>query len=306
MKFILEHIDFKENIRMDRQEKQCTTTGQIYCMNKIIVNLGNFKLDEIPLHRGTLNIGRAPDNDISLADPATSSRHAKIVTIFASSFIQDLNSTNGTIVNGRKIVRHTLHNGDVVSIGNLHLMFQTDSNNVAETAKKTIMIDKHKLKSLMKDQETPASKRGYKKKKNKKNRRQEKSPKAGTERNDITPLSVKKPEDASIPTLEEALPLSELRNNLSMPVSQPPLEADATLPDEDTLLEDEEIVLETISHLDDTLSLVEPGSEPEPDEEEIKAMLLGDNVDGRATVLFKYAIAISVVALTVLLLYIFL
>jgi len=182
-------------------------------MNKIIVNLGNFKLDEIPLNRGSLNIGRAEDNDISLADAATSSHHAKIVTIFTSSFIQDLNSTNGTIVNGRKVVRHTLHHGDVISIGNLQLLFKSDAKDNANVTGNTALVNKDKLKSINKT--SPEL--------------QENDVDSSATNEELSGFSISEPSstantvkinntkqnipESMIPLLEETLPLDELRKN---------------------------------------------------------------------------------------------
>ena len=92
-------------------------------MNKITVNKDTFKLDEYQLEHGVITIGRAADNDIHLDDPALSSHHAKIVTVLTASHIEDLNSSNGTYVNGQTIVEHTLHSGDVITLGNFLLVF---------------------------------------------------------------------------------------------------------------------------------------------------------------------------------------
>jgi len=189
-------------------------------MNKIIVNLGNFKLDEIPLNRGSLSIGRADDNDISLADAATSSYHAKIVTIFTSSFIQDLNSTNGTIVNGRKVIRHTLHHGDVISIGNLQLLFKSDVHDLADADSRTALVNKEEIKSIM----TASSEL------QKNHSNADAIEKANGKHDGLAGFSISVPPSASenrqetavpnidetesnIPVLEETLPLDELRKN---------------------------------------------------------------------------------------------
>ena len=195
-------------------------------MNKIVVNLGNFKLDEITLGRGTLSIGRASDNDISLADTATSGYHAKIVTIFTSSFIQDLNSTNGTIVNGRKIVRHTLSHGDIISIGNLQLLFKSDASSSPAKPSKTIQISKDEIKSALGQVDKKTSKVS------RKNTDVNKPVTQIIKRNDklsgfsisipsaeeLAEKSVKRvvaaPAPSSdIPILDETLPLGELRRN---------------------------------------------------------------------------------------------
>ena len=93
-------------------------------MNKIIVNHGSFKVKEVELEHGTLTVGRAADNDLKLDDSAVSSHHAKLVTFFNVTYIEDLNSTNGTLVNGRPVKKYTLHTGDIVLLGKHQLLFQ--------------------------------------------------------------------------------------------------------------------------------------------------------------------------------------
>lgn len=96
-------------------------------MAKIIVNRENFKVDEIDLEQGTLSVGRNHDNDLCIDDLTVSGRHAQIVTVFGSTYVEDLGSTNGTSVNGKKVRTHTLRNGDVLTIGHYQLLFQGES-----------------------------------------------------------------------------------------------------------------------------------------------------------------------------------
>lgn len=93
-------------------------------MNKITINHGSFKVNEVELEHGSLTVGRAADNDIQLDDSAVSSHHAKLVTFFNVTYIEDLNSTNGTLVNGRQVKKYTLHTGDIVLLGKHQLLFQ--------------------------------------------------------------------------------------------------------------------------------------------------------------------------------------
>jgi len=75
----------------------------------------------VNLQAGALSIGRASDNDLPLADNSVSSHHARIFTYLESSYIEDLGSTNGTYLNGKRIQKHTLHVGDVIKLGKLEL-----------------------------------------------------------------------------------------------------------------------------------------------------------------------------------------
>lgn len=106
-------------------------------MNKIIVNRGTFKLNEVEFQQGTLTIGRAADNTITLDDNAVSGHHVKIITLFNTSYIEDLDSTNGTLVNGHKVTKRTLHSGDIISLGNHQLLYQSDVSANAKKASET-------------------------------------------------------------------------------------------------------------------------------------------------------------------------
>ena len=76
----------------------------------------------ISLAPGTVYIGRAIDNDINFEDKRVSSHHAKIVTCFDASYIEDLSSTNGTYINGKRVKMHTLHPGDEISLGQYRMV----------------------------------------------------------------------------------------------------------------------------------------------------------------------------------------
>ncbi|MHB8535322.1 MAG: diguanylate cyclase domain-containing protein [Sulfuricaulis sp.] len=83
-----------------------------------------------------LIIGRAPEADISIPDRRISQRHARVVVSSDGTvFVEDLGSTNGTCVNGKKITRQALSDGDKVQISrNYILKFCYETNVVAETA----------------------------------------------------------------------------------------------------------------------------------------------------------------------------
>jgi pSer/pThr/pTyr-binding forkhead associated (FHA) protein len=80
-------------------------------------------LKEIPLTKERTTIGRKPHNDIQIDNLAVSGEHAVIVTILNDSFLEDLGSTNGTVVNGNPIKKHFLQNNDVVELGKYKLKF---------------------------------------------------------------------------------------------------------------------------------------------------------------------------------------
>jgi len=96
-------------------------------MAKLIVSLEGSVIRDYPLEKERVTIGRKPHNDIQIENLAVSGEHACIVTILNDSFLEDLGSTNGTLVNGNPIKKHILQNNDVVEIGKYKLKYVTDA-----------------------------------------------------------------------------------------------------------------------------------------------------------------------------------
>jgi pSer/pThr/pTyr-binding forkhead associated (FHA) protein len=96
-------------------------------MAKLVLGFNGETLQEYPLDRETMTIGRKTDNDIHIDNLAVSGNHAKILTILNDSFIEDLDSTNGTYINGEKINRHALQNGEIIAIGKHELKYVNDT-----------------------------------------------------------------------------------------------------------------------------------------------------------------------------------
>jgi pSer/pThr/pTyr-binding forkhead associated (FHA) protein len=92
-------------------------------MAKLILSMDGLVLREIPLDKERISIGRKPHNDIQIDNLAISGEHAVIITLLNDSFLEDLNSTNGTYVNGQPIKKHFLQNGDVVELGKYRLKY---------------------------------------------------------------------------------------------------------------------------------------------------------------------------------------
>jgi len=95
-------------------------------MAKLVLSMDGLVLKEIPLNKERLTIGRKPHNDIQIDNLAISGDHAAVVTILADSFLEDLNSTNGTLVNGQPIKKHFLRNNDVIELGKYKLKYMAD------------------------------------------------------------------------------------------------------------------------------------------------------------------------------------
>ncbi len=95
-------------------------------MAKLIISLSDEETREFELDQEQITIGRRANNDVQIENLAVSGRHAKIITILNDSFIEDLNSTNGTYVNGVLVKKQVLRNGDEVTIGKNKLVYLND------------------------------------------------------------------------------------------------------------------------------------------------------------------------------------
>ena len=92
-------------------------------MARLILSLDGQVLAEYNMTKERYTIGRLPDNDVRIDNAAVSGHHGLIINILNDSFLEDLNSTNGTYVNGKLIKKHALTHGDVITVGHHHLRF---------------------------------------------------------------------------------------------------------------------------------------------------------------------------------------
>src|SRR5690606_20305899 len=92
-------------------------------MAKLIFSLDGAFLGEYPLDKERITIGRRPANDIHIDNLAVSGEHASVLTIGSDSFLEDLDSSNGTMINGKAIKKHILQHSDVIEIGKYQLKY---------------------------------------------------------------------------------------------------------------------------------------------------------------------------------------
>jgi pSer/pThr/pTyr-binding forkhead associated (FHA) protein len=92
-------------------------------MARLILSLDGQVLAEYNMTKERYTLGRLPDNDVRVDNAAVSGHHALVINILNDSFLEDLNSTNGTYVNGRLIKKHALQHGDVITVGHHSLRF---------------------------------------------------------------------------------------------------------------------------------------------------------------------------------------
>ncbi|MES1981757.1 MAG: FHA domain-containing protein [Pseudomonadota bacterium] len=109
---------------------------------KLILSMDGMLLQECVLDKERMTLGRKPHNDIVIDNLAVSGEHAAIVTILNDSFLEDLDSTNGVMVNGVTIKKHFLQNNDVIEIGKYRLKYLNEqvSQSASEDFEKTMVL----------------------------------------------------------------------------------------------------------------------------------------------------------------------
>jgi len=105
-------------------------------MPRVVLTHEGAVLKEYPLDKERVTIGRKPHNDIQLDDPTVSGQHASILML-QNAYVEDMNSTNGVLLNGKKVSRRQLNHGDIIKIGRHELKF-IDNN--AEEFESTVVI----------------------------------------------------------------------------------------------------------------------------------------------------------------------
>ena len=138
---------------------------------KLILSMNGGVLQEYVLDEERITIGRKPHNEIVIDNLAVSGEHAAVVTILNDSFLEDLDSTNGTLVNGAAIKKHFLQSNDVIEIGKYKLKYVNDqkSQSTAADFEKTMVFrassriapatpvkaDPHEMTGQLKPKEQP-------------------------------------------------------------------------------------------------------------------------------------------------------
>ena len=95
-------------------------------MSKLIMTLDGAVIREFPVDKDSISIGRKHGNDIQLNDLTVSGRHALIVTMGEHVYVDDLGSTNGTLLNGSRVAKTLIKHGDVIQVGNYQFTFYGD------------------------------------------------------------------------------------------------------------------------------------------------------------------------------------
>lgn|SRR5487761_162392 len=117
-------------------------------MGKLILTLDGQELAQYELEKERYTLGRLSDNDIHIDNMAVSGHHALILNILKDSFLEDLNSTNGTYVNGKLIKKHALQDSDVITIGRHQLKYLSSRGREGEDEFEHTMVIKPGISSL--------------------------------------------------------------------------------------------------------------------------------------------------------------
>jgi len=113
-------------------------------MARLILSIEGQVMAEYNMSKERYTIGRLPDNDVRIDNPTVSGHHSLIINILNDSFLEDLNSTNGTYVNGKLIKKHALQHGDVVTVGKHQLRYvdaSTEESEHDDEFARTMVID---------------------------------------------------------------------------------------------------------------------------------------------------------------------
>lgn len=131
-------------------------------MARLILTFNKQVIKEYPFLKESVTIGREEDNTIVISNLAVSGYHARIDKTGSDYIVTDLQSTNGTFVNNKKVVSQKLAHGDNILVGKHIILFVASEKKVQRDAKsgkadlgKTMMLDTVKQKELLKKQKTP-------------------------------------------------------------------------------------------------------------------------------------------------------
>ncbi len=114
-------------------------------MPKMIVSIDEVVIKEVQLTKDRTTLGRRPYNDIVIDNLAVSGEHAVLQMTGGEVFLEDLNSTNGTYVNGKAVKKQQLQNGDAIEIGKYKIKFVGDGE--ADSFDKTMVFKSQPLAS---------------------------------------------------------------------------------------------------------------------------------------------------------------
>ncbi len=96
-------------------------------MPRLIIQSSEFEGKIFDLTQTKITVGRLPDNTLHLDHGSVSGHHAELTKVDDDYQIRDLNSTNGTRINGAKVINHKLQRGDTLHIGHIQMCYESES-----------------------------------------------------------------------------------------------------------------------------------------------------------------------------------
>lgn len=135
-------------------------------MPRLILVFNKQVLKEYSFMKGSMTIGRNEDNNIVIDNLAVSGYHAKVDKVGPDFILTDLQSTNGTFINEKKVVSHKLSHGDNITIGKHVILFvatqkgEEENEEAKSDLDKTMMLDTLKQRELISKQKASATAKG--------------------------------------------------------------------------------------------------------------------------------------------------
>ena len=127
-----------ERWRVQGTDSQATQSGDDAprrdSRSRIVVSYKGKRIAKYRLAKRKVMIGRRHDCDIRINSRAASRHHAQIFSVLDDDYVLDLDSKNGTFVNARRIKKHALKDGDIISIGGFDLTYTRDTEPPADPA----------------------------------------------------------------------------------------------------------------------------------------------------------------------------
>ena len=109
-------------------------------MPHLIASVEGVEIKQVSLHKDRTTLGRHPDNDIVFDNMVVSGHHCAFdLKGVADVFVEDLNSTNGTYINGKMVKRQRLHDGEVISIGKFRIQYRSTASQPPDFSGTTAM-----------------------------------------------------------------------------------------------------------------------------------------------------------------------
>ena len=115
----------------------------------LVITRDGAKVDEVIAKHDLISIGRRADNDIRLDDQSISSQHAQFSYTGHKAYIEDLDSTNGTYINGRRVKFQAVEDGDIVVIGKHKMVYRNLAGTEEMDTPATEFLEDAELKRML-------------------------------------------------------------------------------------------------------------------------------------------------------------